>query len=158
MGFCIPKNIHSKYWYVFLGHYLVEYNPLIKYRNKYFRYMYDIYKWVYIILQEFPEYALIRKHIRAFHAAKRFQCPYCEKAFTGSDKLKAHMVKYVYTIKYKVCLEKKGLAIVCKKFLPYMLGFRQNESESYVFLPILYYFCLIYFSDTICRNCYFVTF
>ena len=43
--------------------------------------------------QEFPEYALIRKHIRAFHAAKRFQCPYCEKAFTGSDKLKAHMVK-----------------------------------------------------------------
>ena len=28
----------------FQSNYLVEYNPLIKYKNKYFRYMYDIYK------------------------------------------------------------------------------------------------------------------
>ena len=37
---------------------------------------------------------MIRKHIRAFHSAKRFQCSECEKAFTGADKLKAHMVKH----------------------------------------------------------------
>ena len=43
--------------------------------------------------QTFPEYPMIRKHIRAFHSAKRFQCSECEKAFTGADKLKAHMVK-----------------------------------------------------------------
>ena len=42
----------------------------------------------------FTEYPQIRKHIRAFHAEKRFPCTICDKSFTGKDKLKVHMVRH----------------------------------------------------------------
>ena len=33
----------------------------------------------------------ISKHIRAFHAEKRFPCELCMKSFTSHDKLKIHL-------------------------------------------------------------------
>ena len=43
-------------------------------------------------MQAFVEYQLVRKHIRAFHGAKKHACHVCSKSFATADKLKIHIV------------------------------------------------------------------
>lgn len=44
----------------------------------------------FLFFQKFCEYSSIRKHIRAFHGAKKFSCLECGKAFASSSKLGLH--------------------------------------------------------------------
>lgn len=65
---------------------------LVLCRARNFNSMYP-FQCVFCLLQVFPEYSMIRKHIRSFHSDKKFFCHHCGRSFTASDKLKAHMVK-----------------------------------------------------------------